>query len=102
MNFLIGTVVLALLLVITRPDGTDLGAPPLLYLGGLLGAAFVLTAAATVRVLGVLRLSLVAIAGQSAGALVLDALDPAPGRELTWATFVGVALTVLAVGVSRR
>ena len=101
-NFGIGTVVLALLLAVTRPHDVTLAAPPLLYLGGLLGAAFVLTAAATVRVLGVLRLSLVAISGQSAGALVLDALDPAPGRSLTWATFVGVALTIVAVGVSRR
>ncbi len=101
-NFLVGTLVLALLLGITRPGGTDLSAPFPLYLGGLLGAAFVLTAAATVRVLGVLRLSLVAISGQSAGALVLDALDPAPGRSLTWATYVGVALTIVAVGISRR
>jgi transporter family-2 protein len=101
-NFLVGTVVLAVLLALAHPAGVTLTASPLYYAGGLLGAGFVLTAAATVRVLGVLRLSLVAIAGQSAGALVLDALDPAPGRALTWATFVGVALTIAAVGISRR
>ena len=101
-NFCVGTAVLGLLLAVTRPAGTTLAAPPLYYFGGLLGAGFVLTAAATVRVLGVLRLSLVAIAGQSAGALLLDAVDPAPGRHLTWATVVGVALTILAVAVSRR
>jgi bacterial/archaeal transporter family-2 protein len=102
LNFLIGTVVLGVLLAATHPSGTTLAAPPLYYAGGLLGAGFVLTAAATVRVLGVLRLSLIAIAGQSAGALVLDAVDPAPGRHLSWATLVGVALTIAAVGVSRR
>lgn len=101
-NFTIGTVLLAAILAVTRPEGTTLAASPLLYGGGLLGAAFVLTAAATVRVLGVLRLSLVAIAGQSAGALLLDGLDPAPGRGLTIATAIGVLLTLAAVGVSRR
>lgn len=101
-NFVIGTVLLAVLLVASSPSDVTLAASPLLYLGGLLGANFVLTAAATVRVLGVLRLSLVAIAGQSAGALLLDAVDPAPGRELSAATVVGVLLTIAAIGVSRR
>jgi transporter family-2 protein len=101
-NFAVGTVVLALLVAVSAPSGTTLAASPLLYGGGLLGAGFVLTAAATVRVLGVLRLSLVAIAGQSAGALVLDAIDPAPGRHLTVLTGIGVVLTLAAVGVSRR
>ncbi|HSP36628.1 MAG TPA: DMT family transporter [Frankiaceae bacterium] len=101
-NFAVGTVVLAVLLAVTSPSGTTLAASPLLYAGGLLGAGFVLTAAATVRVLGVLRLSLAAIAGQSAGALVLDAIDPAPGRHLTALTVAGVVLTFVAVAVSRR
>jgi transporter family-2 protein len=101
-NFGIGTIVLALLVLATRPSLADLSAPPLYYVGGFLGAFFVLTAAATVRVLGVLRLSLVAIAGQSAGALLLDGLDPAPGRGLSLATVLGVVLTLAAVGVSRR
>lgn len=101
-NFAIGTVVLAVLVLLAHPSGLTLSAPPWLYLGGLLGTNFVLTAAATVRVLGVLRLSLVAIAGQSAGALLLDGLDPAPGRSLSAATVVGVLLTIAAIGVSRR
>ncbi|MDQ1672780.1 MAG: bacterial/archaeal transporter family-2 protein [Frankiaceae bacterium] len=100
-NFAVGTLALVVLFLLTVPDHLTLAAPPLLYLGGLLGAAFVLVAAATVGVLGVLRLSLVTIAGQSVGALLLDAADPAPGRSLTVATVVGVVLTILAVGVSR-
>jgi transporter family-2 protein len=100
-NFLLGTLLLGLLVLVTRPHLTSLTAPVPLYAGGLLGAGFVLTAAATVRVLGVLRLSLVAIAGQSAGSLVLDGLDPAPGRHLGLATVLGVVLTVVAVAISR-
>lgn len=100
-NFAVGTVVLVVVFLLTVPEHLSLAAPPLLYAGGLLGAAFVLVAAATVGVLGVLRLSLVAIAGQSVGALLLDAVDPAPGRSLNVATVVGVLLTMAAVGVSR-
>jgi transporter family-2 protein len=100
-NFTVGALALVVVLVVTFPNRFTLAAPPLLYAGGLLGAAFVLVAAATVGVLGVLRLSLVTIAGQSVGALLLDAVDPAPGRSLTVATVIGVLLTILAVGVSR-
>ena len=77
-------------------------APPLDWIGGLLGAAFVIVSAVVVPVIGVLRLTLAAVAGQSAGALVLDVVAPVPGEALTAGTVVGVLLALAAVGVSGR
>jgi uncharacterized membrane protein YdcZ (DUF606 family) len=55
-----------------------------------------------VRTLGVLRLMLVSVAGQSAGALVIDLLAPVRGESVGVATVVGLVLTVVAVFVSGR
>jgi uncharacterized membrane protein YdcZ (DUF606 family) len=48
----------------------------------------------------VLRLTLVAVAGQTAGALLIDLIDPAPGKSVGVATVTGVLLTLVAVFVS--
>lgn len=71
-----------------------------LYVGGLLGALYIALAAASVRRLGVLRLSLATVAGQLAGACVLDIVWPAPGTTLRVTTVVGALLTLVAVAVS--
>jgi transporter family-2 protein len=71
-----------------------------LYIGGLLGAVYIALAASVVGRLGVLRLSLATVAGQLVGAVLLDAVWPAPGIELRATTVVGAALTLLAVAVS--
>jgi transporter family-2 protein len=75
---------------------------PELYIGGLLGAAFILVAAALVARLGVLRLTLGTVSGQVIGALVIDAVAPIPGLQLTAATVVGALLTLVAVAVTVR
>jgi bacterial/archaeal transporter family-2 protein len=75
---------------------------PLLYLGGLLGAYVVVVTATAVQTLGVLRLGLAMVAGQMAGALVVDLIAPARGEEVTLATVVGVVLTLVAVVISGR
>ncbi len=61
-----------------------------------------IVSALVVPVIGVLRLTLAAVAGQSAGALVLDVVSPAPGEAVTVGTVVGVALALAAVAVSGR
>lgn len=77
---------------------------PYLYLGGLLGVAIVATLLVGVRSVGVLRTSLAMVAGQLAGALLLDVLAPTgPGPGL--AVLAGAVLTLVAVlvaGVDRR
>ena len=107
-NFVVGTTALALGVLVhgllARPD---LGAWPgagdwFLYTGGPMGAAFVAVAAVVVRRLGVLRLGLAVIAGQLAGALLLDLLLPVHDDGVDVLTVLGVGLTLVAVGVSGR
>lgn len=73
-----------------------------LYAGGPLGATFVAVAALSVRLLGVLRLGLAVIAGQLAGAVVLDLTLPAAAHGVAAATLAGVALTFGAVAITGR
>jgi transporter family-2 protein len=102
-NFTVGFVTLgALTLIVAWGDPIHWGGSPFTWLGGLLGAFFVIASAAAVRTLGVLRLMLVVVAGQTAGALVIDLLAPVPGESVGAATVIGLALTVVAVFVSGR
>jgi bacterial/archaeal transporter family-2 protein len=71
-----------------------------LYVGGVLGAAYIALAAASVSHLGVLRLSLATVAGQLLGAVLLDVVWPAPGTQLHVTTVVGAGLTLAAVAVA--
>ena len=103
-NFAVGF--LALLVVaqvaggLAPPHGWS--APPLEYLGGLLGATIATTMAVIVSRLGVLRLILAMTAGQAVGGLVLDVMAPARGESVTAGTIAGVALAFAAVIVSGR
>ena len=86
------------------PSALDGAAPgnPLLYVGGLCGAFVVVSGAAAVQTLGVLRLGLATVAGQMAGALAIDLIAPAPGEAVTVTTVIGVILTFVAVLISGR
>jgi transporter family-2 protein len=100
-SFLGGTVVLAVAAVAAgQLDRGHWPASWWLYLGGPAGVVYITLAAAAVPELGVLRLSLATVAGQLAGAVVLDVTWPAPGTSLRAATVVGTALTMVAVAVS--
>lgn len=108
-SFLVGTATLGLIVLVLaaagRLSGLHWPAPSALWFGGLGGAFFITLTAAAVRRLGVLRISLAAVAGQLLGAVLLDAFVPAPGHRLTATTVLGTALTFLAVavaGTSRR
>jgi bacterial/archaeal transporter family-2 protein len=103
-NVVVGLSVLAVAAVVTIATSSlaDFPANPLQYVGGLLGAFVVVVSAAAVQTLGVLRLGLAMVAGQMAGALIVDLVVPAPGEAVTAATVVGVALTMVAVVVSGR
>jgi transporter family-2 protein len=107
-NFVVGLVALGLGLALhAATGGLQVASWPgadrwWLYLGGPMGAAFVAVAAVVVRSLGVLRLGLAVIAGQLAGALLLDIVSPVHDEALDPLTVVGVALTFVAVQVSGR
>jgi transporter family-2 protein len=79
--------------------GRTLPHPGWLYAGGALGAVYIAVAASAVERLGVLRVSLATVAGQLAGAVVLDVVWPAPGTHLHLTTILGAVLTLGAVGV---
>ena len=72
-----------------------------LYTGGLLSVVIVACLLISVRAVGVLRTGLSVVAGQLAGALLLDALIPG-GRHASPALLAGAALTVAAVAVAGR
>ena len=100
-SFLTGTVALALVTLATRPGLAPWPHSPWLYAGGLGGAAYVALGAYTVPKIGVLRLTLGTVAGQVAGAVVLDAVVPTPSG-LAGASVVAALLTMGAVVVANR
>jgi transporter family-2 protein len=103
-NVAVGFAVLGVVAVVTLATSSLDGLPgnPLLYPGGLLGAFVVVVGATAVQTLGVLRLGLAMVAGQMAGALIVDLVAPAPGEAVTAATVIGVVLTMVAVAISGR
>ena len=104
MNTAVGLAVLlvAALIAVAASAPDALPTNPLLYVGGLCGAFVVVVGAAAVQTLGVLRLGLAVVAGQTLGALLIDLVAPAPGEQVTLATVAGVLLTLAAVWVSGR
>ncbi len=106
-TFLFGAAMaLALLVVSLLGFGTSLQAPTTgpawMWLGGVFGACFIITASWAVPRYGVLLFALVTISGQLAAALVLDLVAPVAGVRLEWPLVAGVALTVLAVLIASR
>jgi transporter family-2 protein len=103
-NVAVGFAALGVVAIVTLATSSLDGLPgnPLLYAGGLLGAFVVVVGATAVQTLGVLRLGLAMVAGQMAGALVVDLIAPAPGEAVTVVTVLGVALTMVAVVISGR
>jgi transporter family-2 protein len=73
---------------------------PILWLGGPVGLLFIVTAAYFVAPLGVLLFSLLNIAGQLVGALVLDLVVPTEGTMIDSRLVTGMFLTLVAVAVA--
>jgi transporter family-2 protein len=102
-NFLTGTAALTLAAAV---DLTLRGwpAPPpghwYLYIGGLLGIGAIMTSVVSVRIIGVLLLSLSSIAGQLIGAVALDIVVPPVGGGLSVASVLGATITMVAVGIA--
>ncbi|MDN4615992.1 DMT family transporter [Leifsonia sp. F6_8S_P_1B] len=102
-NFLVGTVVLVVLMLVhfafaglPRPLPSELW----LYLGGAIGCVFIAANALLVRITGVLLLGLATVAGQLITALLLDLLLPSSQAGVPFSTIGGTLLAVVAVGVA--
>ncbi len=100
-NFVVGALVLIAVAVGMTggiaPNGW-FSAPPIQWLGGLLAATIAVLVARLVPRIGVLRMMLALVAGQTLGALALDLVAPGAGG-VTAATVLGVLLTMVAVTV---
>jgi bacterial/archaeal transporter family-2 protein len=102
LNFITGTsILLAALLLMSAVRVIDITAlpsgPVWLYIGGFVGVIFIATTAWVVGKIGVLRLSLLAIAGQLVGSLLLDLFV---NGELEGSLIAGVLLAFAAVSVN--
>ncbi len=104
LNFVFGTAGLAVGVLIglaffdARLQAPTSG-PWWMYLGGLFGLVFIITAAWAVPRYGVLVFALVTIAGQLSAALFLDIIAPVGGNRVQWTLVAGVILTFVAVGI---
>ncbi|WP_223178740.1 DMT family transporter [Streptomyces boluensis] len=102
-NFLTGTAALGLVFVgHAVAAGVPAGLPgdPYLYLGGLVGIAFISVAVATVQKLGVLLLGLCTITGQLLGSIALDVFLPHGDAAVSAFTVGGAALALAAVALA--
>ncbi|XKH57023.1 DMT family transporter [Citricoccus nitrophenolicus] len=101
-NYLIGTLAL---LVVAAPQIAAGGLARLpwgpgdwwYYTGGLLGSVVVIGGALLTRTIGSLLFTLGLVAGQLAGSLVVDAVWPTRGAEVTWQVMTGAIVTLLAL-----
>jgi bacterial/archaeal transporter family-2 protein len=103
-NFCVGLVALFVIeavILIWSGLPAEFPTQPWLYLGGVIGIAFIALAAVTVGRIGVLLLGLTSVAGQLVTSIVLDVLTPTSAGLSTTAV-IGSALTLLAVAVAAR
>ncbi|MFE6997510.1 DMT family transporter [Microbacterium sp. NPDC057659] len=103
MSFIAGTIVLLVAAVVTMAlDGPPRPLPtePWLYLGGLLGFAYILLGAFLVAHTGVLLLGLGSVLGQLTTSIVIDLLWPLPAGPAPWQLITMVAVAVASVVVA--
>lgn len=103
MSFIAGTVVLLVAASISMIVGgmpQSLPAEPWLYLGGLLGFAYILLGATIVAHTGVLLLGLGSVFGQLVTSVVIDLLWPASAGPATWQLMAMVAVATASVVVA--
>lgn len=101
-SFLVGTLALAVVLLVSRPavPATDalLRLPPWIWAGGLLGAAFVVIATLAVPRIGAASLVALVVLGQMASALLLDRFGVLQAaRAVDASRLLGAALVVAGV-----
>ncbi len=103
MSFLTGTAVLivaASISVAVRGMPESLPAEPWLYLGGLLGFAYILLGAAIVAHTGVLLLGLGSVLGQLTTSVAIDLLWPPASGPAPWQLALMVSVAVASVVVA--
>jgi bacterial/archaeal transporter family-2 protein len=107
-SFAVGTIALFVYLIATGVPLSSLAnakdAPPIAWLGGILGAFFVSAVAASVPRLGVAMTFSLAIAGQMLITLILDHFGflGVPVKEISLVRILGVTLITIGVVLIRK
>jgi transporter family-2 protein len=103
MSFVAGTIVLALAAAVSvavRGVPAPLPAEPWLYLGGFLGAAYILLGAFIVAHTGVLLMGLGSVLGQLVTSVVIDLVWPTDAGPALWQVIAMVVVAVASVLVA--
>jgi bacterial/archaeal transporter family-2 protein len=107
-SFAVGTIVLAISLIVAGVPLSSLAnaknAPPVAWIGGILGAFFVSAVATSVPKLGVALTFSLAVAGQLLVAITLDhfGLLGVPVKEISVIRILGVLLIMVGVVLIRK
>jgi transporter family-2 protein len=104
LNFLMGSFVLSIALVINLIGGGKVGAFPhqwWVYMGGPIGLIFISVSAFTIKHTGVLNFLMFSVSGQLIGAILLDWLAPTAGREVTGYLLTGTLMTIVSIVASQ-
>ena len=103
LNFLMGTFVLVIALVVDLLRGAKIDAFPhdwWVYMGGPIGLIFISVSAYVIKHTGVLDFLMFSVSGQLFGAILLDWLAPTAGKSLTSYLITGTAMTLLSIAGS--
>ena len=104
LNFATGAVIVVIALAINLFAGAKVEPLPhniWVYTGGSLGLIFVAVSAYIIKHLGVLNFVILNIAGQLAGAVLIDWIAPAKAGSLNSYLIFGTVMTIASIAVSR-
>jgi bacterial/archaeal transporter family-2 protein len=104
LNFASGTVVVVIALSVDLALGATIKPLPSnfwVYTGGAAGLIFVAVSAYIIKHLGVLNFSILSIAGQLVGAILIDWLAPAKAGSLNGYLIFGTIMTIISIAVSK-
>lgn len=104
LNFLVGTIFIAVALAVDIAKGGSIGVlphNPWVYIGGPCGVVFIAVASSAVKSMGVLNFVLYSVTGQLVGALLLDWLMPTHKGALNGFLISGTVITLGSILFSK-
>jgi len=104
LNFVSGTIVVVIALSVDLALGATIEPLPgnfWVYTGGAAGLIFVAVSAYIIKNLGVLNFSILNIAGQLVGAILIDWLAPTKAGSLNGYLIFGTVMTIISIAVSK-
>ena len=105
LNFVSGAIVVVIALSVDLALGATIEPLPgnfWVYTGGAAGLIFVAVSAYIIKHLGVLNFSILNIAGQLVGAILIDWLAPTKAGSLNGCLIFGTVMTIISIAVSKH